>query len=169
MGNCLVMGAKLIRVMKPDGKILEYKAPLKAHQVMSDFPGHAISDTLPVLGYLRPDSEMIGGHLYYLLRSPPALPGPAVEKKRVRFANPEIDDGGEAGNGGVVRIKLVISKQELEVLLRKGGVSVVEDMVSDHLQMKQNPYQNEEVELVSDDNGSSEGWKPVLESIPEVN
>ncbi|KAL7247817.1 hypothetical protein ACSBR2_002682 [Camellia fascicularis] len=169
MGNCLVMQEKLIiKVMKTDGKVLEYKAPLKAHQVLSDFAGHAISGTLPVLRHLHPDDNMAGGHLYYLLPLP--SPPPAVaEKKRVRFANPEVEVGQESG---VVRIKLVISKQELEVMLRKGGFSI-DEMVYDQLKRKQisldDQKDHEFDDHVVDDDDHDDGWKPVLESIPEVN
>ncbi|XP_057513643.1 uncharacterized protein LOC130795522 [Actinidia eriantha] len=151
MGNCLVMQEKVIKVMKPDGKVLEYKAPTKVHQVLSDFASHAISDTLPVVRHLRPDAEMIGGHLYYLLLLP--LPPPAGEK---------INKAGQ--ERGVVRIKVVISKQDLEMMLRKGVVSL-DGMVS-QLQKKQSMNQHDKFDVAG--KRSREGWKPLLESIPEV-
>ncbi|KAF5954032.1 hypothetical protein HYC85_006888 [Camellia sinensis] len=97
-------------------------------------------------------------------------PPPAVaEKKRVRFANPEVEVGQESG---VVRIKLVISKQELEVMLRKGGFSI-DEMVYDQLKRKQisldDQKDHEFDDHVVDDDDHDDGWKPVLESIPEVN
>lgn len=166
MGNCLVRQEKLIKVMKTDGKVLEYKSPIKVQQVLSDFAGHAISDTLSVVRYLRPDSDLIGGHLYYLLPLPVVVP--EVEKtKRVRFANPEVLEDSK-GSGVVMRIKLVMSKQELEMMLRKGGISV-EDMVS-QVQKKQSTDQNNDHknENNEDGDGSCKGWKPVLEGIPEL-
>ncbi|XP_047309014.1 uncharacterized protein LOC124912438 [Impatiens glandulifera] len=124
MGNCLVTQEKVIKVMKTDGKVLEYKAPIKVHEVLSDFAGHAISDRLPVIRHLQPDAVMVSNHLYYLLPLP-KLSEQRREKKKVRFAVPEVETCQE---GGVVRIKLVITKQELEIMLR-GGVSV-DDMLS---------------------------------------
>lgn len=42
MGNCLVLlQENVVRVMKTDGKILEYKALIKVEQVLIDFSGHA--------------------------------------------------------------------------------------------------------------------------------
>uniref|UniRef100_A0A5B6ZBW8 Uncharacterized protein n=1 Tax=Davidia involucrata TaxID=16924 RepID=A0A5B6ZBW8_DAVIN len=159
MGNCLVLQEKAIKVLKTDGKVLEYKAPIKVHQLLSEFAGHAISDTIPVFRHLRPDTELLGGHLYYLLPLPVLVPPPESDKKMLRFSNPQLEPGQGTG---VVRIKLVISKQELEVMLRKGGVSI-DDLVS-QLQNKQNGANK-----FDDENGKWKGWKPVLESIPEVN
>ena len=160
MGNCLVLQEKIIKIMRPDGKVLEYKAPLKVHQVLSEFSGYAISDTLPVIRHLRKDMEMVGGQLYYLIPVP--LPPPEVEKKVVRFSDPKVEmDQGT----GVVRIKLVITKQELKEMLRNGGVSV-DHMVS-QLQSGQAVNGVDKSDVDGKENGR--GWKPVLESIPEGN
>ncbi|CAI0540000.1 unnamed protein product [Linum tenue] len=161
MGNCMVVEEKVVKVMRPDGKILEYTSPTMVQQVMSDFPGQFVCDHQQQQQNLLPEAKLVGGRLYYLVPLPP--PAPASPKKKVRFAVPE---GGvkesSQNSGGVVRIKLVITKQELEELLKKGGVSVG-DMVS-HLQDQQR--------LVKVDVGEEEewqkNWKPVLESIPEI-
>ncbi|KAF3441652.1 hypothetical protein FNV43_RR15567 [Rhamnella rubrinervis] len=164
MGNCLVVREKVIKIMKPDGKILEYRAPMKVYQVLTDFSGHAISETASLMKHLRPETKLVGGHLYYLVSLPLPSKG-AAKKKKVRFSDPEVkeeeeeaaDDYQQESNktttSSVVRIKLVISKQELQKMLRKGGVSVG-DMVS---------HQSSEKSLDCD------GWKPVLERIPEGN
>lgn len=156
MGNCLVLQEKVIKVMKPDGKILEYKTPIKVQQVLSDFSGHAVSDSFQAFQHLQPDTKLLGGQLYYLVPLP--LPSPEV-KKKVRFSIPEEEDGQGTG---VVRIKLVISKQELQEMLQKGGVSV-DDMVS-QLQGQQRVQKHN----MSNNYNNSRGWKPVLESIPEI-
>jgi len=162
------MQEKTIKVVKTDGKVLEYRAPIKAHQVLSDFAGHALSDTLPVVRHLQPEAGLTGGGLYYLLPFP--VPPPAGEqKKRVRFACPKEEEKGE--ESGVVRIKLVITKKELELMLRKGAFSV-DDHILSQLQKKENT-DNQDCKVDEDDDGdgnrSSKGWKPMLESIPEVN
>ncbi|XP_008243571.1 PREDICTED: uncharacterized protein LOC103341796 [Prunus mume] len=158
MGNCLVMQENITKIMRPDGKILEYRADMKVYQVLSEFSGHAISETAPVYQHLRPDTKLLGGRLYYLVPLP--LPPKKASQKKVRFANPEVEAEQETK---VVRIKIVISKQELQEMLRKGGVSVddlVSQLQSDRSIDKTNSF---------NDDGNCEGWKPVLESIPEAN
>ncbi|KAJ4705247.1 hypothetical protein OWV82_022049 [Melia azedarach] len=164
MGNCLVLEEKVIKVMKTDGKILEYKSPIKVQEVLAEFSGHAISDSFPEIRYLRPDFKLLGGNLYFLVPVP--LPSPKVEKKKkVRFSDQEVGGGGK--EAGVVRIKLVISKQELENLLQKGGVSV-QDMVSKIQSNKQSANKYDHQAGCFQDDDSKKGWKPELESIPEV-
>ncbi|KAJ8899628.1 hypothetical protein K2173_018602 [Erythroxylum novogranatense] len=154
MGNCLVLKQNVIRVMNPDGKILEYKAPIIVQQVLSDFSGHALSVSLQSLQHLRPDTKLLVGHLYYLV--PASIPSPQV-KKKVRFSIPEKGDEGSK----VVRIKLIISKKELQEMLQKGGVSVG-DMVS-QLQGQQRVHQ------VDTSYNDDKCWKPALESIIGAN
>ncbi|XVE96421.1 hypothetical protein REPUB_Repub02eG0220400 [Reevesia pubescens] len=160
MGNCLVMEEKVIRVMKTDGKILEYQAPTKVQQVLSDFSGHAISDSFSGSQHLQPDAKLLPGQLYYIIPVP--SPSKKSKKKKVRFSNPEVND--EQGHPGVVRIKLIISKQELQELLQKEGVSV-HDMVS-QIQSKQSTNGIDTSDHADD---NCRRWKPVFESIAEVN
>ncbi|XP_011004113.1 PREDICTED: uncharacterized protein LOC105110698 [Populus euphratica] len=156
MGNCLVLQGNVIKIMKSDGKILEYQAPIKVQQVLADFCDHAIADSLQAFQHLLPDTNLRGGHLYYLV--PLQLPSPA-KKKKVRFSIPEDQEVKDVQEKtSVVRIKLVISKQELEEMLRKGGVSV-DDMVSQlHGQQR--------VQKVDIPDGVNT-CKRMLESIPE--
>ncbi|KAL5710648.1 hypothetical protein ACHQM5_021187 [Ranunculus cassubicifolius] len=145
MGNCLVLENKFVKVMKIDGKVLGYQTPLKVHQVLSDCIRHAISDTLPVQIPLSPDSSMRSGHLYYLL--PPPL-----RSKDVKSTKKEPTQGT-----GLVRVKIVITKQDLKDMLAKGVLSV--DEIVSRLQNK------ESSDSISNRNCS--GWKPDLHSIPE--
>ncbi|CAL9762998.1 unnamed protein product [Musa acuminata subsp. burmannicoides] len=116
MGNCLILQEKkVIEIMRMDGEVLRYPSPLKVQQVLNEFPGHAISDALPVIACLDPEKRMRHGQLYYLL--PP--------KKPVAETS-----AGE----GLVRIKLVVSKQELKEMVRKGGVSL-DDMITKEQQI----------------------------------
>ncbi|XP_054804280.1 uncharacterized protein LOC129307368 [Prosopis cineraria] len=156
MGNCLVLQENIVKIVKTDGKVLEYKAPIKVHQVLTQFSGHEISESLPVVRHLQPSTKLLRGQLYYLV--PPA---PKAAAKKVRFANPEVESEEEESR--VVRIKVVISKKELQNMLCKGGISI-----------------NNILPLVRDENGEDhdgedktdygcQEWKPALETIPEVN
>ncbi|CAL0310523.1 unnamed protein product [Lupinus luteus] len=158
MGNCLVLQDKVVRIMKTDGKILEYKTPIKVEQVLSEFSGHAVSDSLQVLQHLQPSTKLLCSQFYYLVPLPKP-PSPKASKK-VRFANPEVQGVQESR---VVRIKLVISKQELHDMLQKEGISV-EKILSKVQNGKVVDADNEDLSL-----DVSEGWKPALESISEVN
>ncbi|KAL3716056.1 hypothetical protein ACJRO7_007775 [Eucalyptus globulus] len=178
MGNCLVLEEKVIKIVKTDGKILEYKSPLRARQVLSEFAaGHAISQTFPAMAVLEPDSRLLCGRMYYIFPLDPSTTSKFAKtenKKKVRFADDDrkaVEEGEEITKGGgsssVVRIKVVISKRELAELLARGGVSVKDEMISSQL------FQSEErsTRLGGDDEGDdlSRSWKPSLESIREVN
>lgn len=123
MGNCLVLQQNMVRIMKTDGKILEYKTPIKVEQILADFSGHAISDSQQVLKHLQPNTKLLSSQLYYLVPLPPSTPPTPSPKsrKKVRFAIPEVED---VEKSSVVRIKLVISKQKLHDMLQNGGISV---------------------------------------------
>ncbi|XP_065856863.1 uncharacterized protein [Euphorbia lathyris] len=157
MGNCLVHQQNQIKIMKPDGKILEYKTPTIVHQVLSDFPTYAVSDSsFPPFHYLLPHTQLIPGNFYYLIPLPLSSP---KSKKKVRFSIPEQENKQETQEEEVVRIKVIISKQELqEILLQNGGLISVNHMVSKLQQVVQ--------KIDSSDDGKN--WKPVLESIPEL-
>lgn len=175
MGNCLVVGEKVIKIMKPDGKILEYRSPIKVYEVLSEFTGHAMSEaTTQASGqHLRPETKLRGGQLDYLVPLPLRSPqGGVKKKKKVRFSDPEKgseqqeqEEEKEKETNKVVRIKLVISKQELQELLSKGGVLVDSTVSRLHNEKRKD--------------GNSDGlischqrkgyWKPALESIPEIN
>ncbi|XP_006663219.1 uncharacterized protein OB11G0041L07_1 [Oryza brachyantha] len=58
------------------------------------------------------------------------------------------------GGGGVVRVKMVISKQQLKKMLHKDAISL-DDMVT----MMQREASQQEM--------SCRGWRPALRSIPE--
>lgn len=137
MGNCLVLQAKMVKVTRMDGEILQYPSPLKVQQLLDEFPGHMLSDALPVISYLEREEFMSHEKEYYLL--PPKKP---------------VTETGDPP--GVVRIKLVLTKQELKQMLRKGGISP-DDMLS-FVQREQSSRSEKE---------KSMGWRPTLKSIPE--
>lgn len=147
MGNCLVRQQKIIKIIRDDGKELEYKAPIKVHEVLSYFSGHAMFGTTPENRILQPDTELVGGETYYL--RPLSLQ--TVRRRK---------------GSAVVRVKVVMSKQELKELLARNGVSVCE--VVSQLQDK---GRVKEVDMFcgDGDHENCKGWKPVLESIAEAN
>ncbi|KAK7337239.1 hypothetical protein VNO77_17803 [Canavalia gladiata] len=158
MGNCLVVQENVVRIMKTDGKILEYKAPIKVEQVLIEFAGHAVSDSLQVLQHLEPNTILLSGQLYYLVPLPPPSPKSC---KKVRFAEPEVQD---VQKSSVVRIKLVISKQELQDMLQQGGFSLNKMLSLVH---DEKGIDGDDLSQKSDD--FSQAWKPALQSIPELN
>ncbi|XP_057721713.1 uncharacterized protein LOC130935824 [Arachis stenosperma] len=166
MGNCLVVQENVVKIMKTDGKVLEYKAPIKVEQVLVDFSGHVVSDSL--LRHLQPNTKLLGGSLYHLVPPPPPpsqQPSTPKSSKKVRFAEPEVQDVQESK---VVTIKVVISKQQLRDMMQKGVVSVDKMLSMVH---------RENQVATDDDDDEEEGnrdfcdnaWKPPLESITEVN
>ncbi|KAG4396485.1 hypothetical protein AAZX31_19G180700 [Glycine max] len=154
MGNCLVLQENVVKIVKTDGKVLEYKTPIKVEEVLIQFSGHAVSESLTVLRHLEPHTKLLRGQLYYLVPLPPS---PKTNKK-VRFAEPEVQD---VHKSNVVRIKVVISKQQLQNMLQNGGFSV-----SKMLSLVHEEKGTEDLSQKSED--VSQGWKPALESIPEV-
>ncbi|KAI3434022.1 uncharacterized protein J3R85_007002 [Psidium guajava] len=179
MGNCLVLEEKVIKIVKTDGKVLEYKSPMRVRQVLSEFAaGHAISQAFPATEVLEPDSRLLRGRVYYIFPLDPSsrFAKTKNKKKEVRFADGDdhkAAEDGEAiikggGSSSVVRIKVVISKRELVEMIERGGVSVGDEMISSQL------FQSQEIRSTSlggddEDGDLSRSWKPALESIREVN
>ncbi|KAI4348959.1 hypothetical protein L6164_009619 [Bauhinia variegata] len=147
--------------MRTDGKVLEYKAPIKVQKVLTEFSGFAISCSLSELRHLQPNTRLLSGHLYYLVPLPPL--SPKGGKKKVRFANPEVQGTEESS---VVRIKLVISKQQLQDMLQKGG-GISADKILSLVHGEKGIIDGKDLSPKTDD--PFVGWKPALESIPEVN
>ncbi|MED6134080.1 hypothetical protein PIB30_034119 [Stylosanthes scabra] len=163
MGNCLVVEEKVVKIMKTDGKVLEYKAPIKVEKVLLDFSGHAVSDSHSLLRHLHPNTKLIAGNLYYLVPPPPPPQPPRKSRKKVRFAEPEVKDVEESK---VVTIKVVISKQQLRDMMQKGVVSIDKMLSMVHPENQRATHDDGEE---GDRNSCDEVWKPTLESIAEVN
>lgn len=152
MGNCLIVLEKAVRILKTDMKFLECKSSIKVNQVSSEFSQNAISDEVSDVKYLDPEDEL------RLLPAVSPLPVKKI-KKKVQFA----DDGLE--DSRVVRIKLVLTRQKLQEMLGKGGISV--DHMITEVQKEEDTYGFESNER--GDAAVPKGWSPALESIPEVN
>ncbi|XP_022133156.1 uncharacterized protein LOC111005826 [Momordica charantia] len=163
MGNCLFVEEKPIRIMKSDGKILEYKSPTRVFQVLSDFSGgHAIADAVPVTHHLHHSAKLLSGHLYFLIPTDSAPEAEEKPKKAVRFAVPEKETGeGEISGGRAIRIKVVMTKKELEEMIENGGIwgdEMMSKIKSSGEISCRDELEKEELQR----------WKPALESIPET-
>lgn len=155
MGNCLVLEENIGIVMKTDG----HKSTIKVDQVLSKF-SHATPDQLPVVKHMHPN------HLHCLVpQSEPPRPIKTMEemkKKSVRFSDKGGLGGGEQASG-VVRIKVVISKKELQKMVSEGEVSV-DGMI---LKVQNQEITNKAFEY-RDHGVISKGRFPPLETIPEI-
>ena len=148
MGNCLVIqDRREIKVMSVvDGEILKpLPAPPLSKGALARVSGSSDADDA-----LRPQKQGLDGRaggmgqLHRLFPSDAKAPPAAA-------ADPE---------GAVVRVKLVISKQELRRMLGKDDDAVsMDDMVA--LLRRGSEDQKQE------DVGCYRGWRPALHSIPE--
>uniref|UniRef100_A0A1J3GRQ2 Uncharacterized protein n=1 Tax=Noccaea caerulescens TaxID=107243 RepID=A0A1J3GRQ2_NOCCA len=173
MGNCIVMEKKVIKIMRNDGKVVEYRGPMKVHHILTQFSNHySLFDSLSNKCHLHPQSKLLCGRLYYLMPKEMATIKQKKTVKKVRFANPEVEkeeeeedrltdcgDNTKEKSASVVRVKMVVSKQELEKLLQGGSV---QEMVYKSL-AKQHMGDEDEDE----DEECTRGWRPLLDSIPE--
>ncbi|XP_022773755.1 uncharacterized protein LOC111316004 [Durio zibethinus] len=141
---------KVLQVVKMDGKILEFRAPVLVKDVLVKFSGSGIGLSKTVAQHLPLNYELKMGKVYYIL--------PSVDDP-VRAPTPESNSDSSVADtqqtGGVKRIKVVITKQELHQLLTK-QLSVEEVLAC--LEKRNGNF------VVSPRN-----WKPKLESISEEN
>ncbi|XP_010543499.1 PREDICTED: uncharacterized protein LOC104816397 [Tarenaya hassleriana] len=177
MGNCIVLENKAIKIVRNDGKVLEYREPMKVHQILTQFSGHKLFDAISNTQHLNPEAKLVHGRLYYLV---PVPMGKKKMAKKVSFANPEVkhqeeeaeeeekerlredDDHNKENddkNVKVVRVKIVVTKQELQKLLEGGSVH---EMVNQALGKQDSLVSNDLDECCN------RGWKPALDSIPEL-
>ncbi|CAA7033986.1 unnamed protein product [Microthlaspi erraticum] len=182
MGNCFVMERKVIKIVRNDGKVLEYREPINVHHILTQFSGHSLFDNTTKTNtghqhhHLLPHVKLLSGRHYYLL--PTTTITNKKKIKKVTFADPEVedaerllseevdhDDTGESKSNrddsttvSVVRMKIVVHKQELEKLLQGGSVH---EMVYQSLE-KQRFLTDDD-----DDLDCNRGWRPVLGCIPE--
>lgn len=151
MGNCLVLqrpnassrvnvagDKKIIRVVKIDGKIVEYRHSMLVKDLLMDLVGYGIGASSKASQHLPPNHELRVGNTYYL------LPSSGEEMS---------SETGRDCPAGSKRIKLIIPKQQLEELLSK-KISM-EDVVAS-LRID-----------TPDDVACTTSWRPRLETILE--
>ncbi|WZZ37714.1 hypothetical protein YC2023_033973 [Brassica napus] len=165
------MEKKLIKIVRNDGKVLEYRKPICVHHILTQFSGHSVFDNNTSC-HLPPDAMLLSGRLYYLLPT-------TINKKKtkkVTFADPEVkqeerlpSEEDEQHHGdtdesksnrddnksvSVVRMKIVVRKQELEKLLQGGSVH----------EMMYQTLEKQVLHTDDDDDDNLEcngGWRPV--------
>ncbi|KAF7830787.1 uncharacterized protein G2W53_013120 [Senna tora] len=131
---------KVVRVAKMDGKILEFSSPVLVKQVLTNFPALGICASKEASQFLSPEYELKAGRLYYLLPS----------STNVSCI------GNTEGCGGTKRVKVVITKKQLQQLVSK------QISIEDLLSLSQVPHSDRSSDLQNN-------WRPKLDSIPEGN
>ncbi|KAL1813680.1 hypothetical protein DCAR_0626045 [Daucus carota subsp. sativus] len=160
MGNCSVVcrrdnnapcfrdaekskNKNVVQLVKIDGKVMEFSAPILVRDVLQNFSGFNIALSREALQHLPLSSRLKLGDTYYLI---PSVDGLGIEKGARKVDN--------EGEGSVKRIKVVITRQQLQDLLSEQGLPV--DILS---QLRSDTCsENEKFTAI---------WKPKLESIPE--
>lgn len=137
MGNCIIVEKKVIKIMRNDGEVVEYRGRMHVHDILTQFSGHySLFDSLSNNYHLNPQAKLLCGRLYYLMPKQATTIKHRKTNKEVRFANPEVEkeegdrltdysDNTTEKSPSVVRVKMVVSKQELEKLLQGGSVHEV--------------------------------------------
>lgn len=94
---------KVLKVVKMDGKVMEFKAPVMVRELLVNYEGFGVKSSRKSSEELPPSYELQLGRIYYLLPR--------------EFRAPAAADGG--ATAAVKRIKVVITKKQLEELLSK--------------------------------------------------
>lgn len=144
MGNyfalCIPCRRKCLWIVKMDGKKIQFRGPILVSDVLPNFSGLGVGESREALQHLPSNYELKIGRVYYL------LPGPASSRGCDVSA---MDDEEQKASGVPKRIKVVITRQQLQELLSK-KISVAELLLS-------RPA----------DSSSLGNWKPKLDTIPE--
>eukprot|EP01018_Ginkgo_biloba_P022937 Gb_09596 [translate_table: standard] len=183
MGNCMAsecitvsagIGDQFIRIVRADGKVLEYKAPISVKDLLSGHQGHTVVHLGALHRCVRPNHKLVPGELYYLLPSESEAPKgnkrtSCNENKDLKATSLKMkkEEAVSSGNkNGVVRLKVVITKQELAELLSESlakGASM-EDLL---VELKAKGAQTRVDSSAALARTSVCGWSPALDSIPE--
>uniref|UniRef100_A0A1J3DSW2 Uncharacterized protein n=2 Tax=Noccaea caerulescens TaxID=107243 RepID=A0A1J3DSW2_NOCCA len=139
MGNCVCKGISgsrklydqddwLVRVVTPNGGVMELHPPIFADFITNEFPGHVIHDTLSLRHSSPPllhDEELFPGNIYYLLPLSSAEASNAQQHSsdhlatpyRMSFGKTPVKAVTNGGGGGVWKVRLVISPEQLTEIL----------------------------------------------------
>ncbi|KAJ7959420.1 hypothetical protein O6P43_019998 [Quillaja saponaria] len=134
---------KIVKVVMLNGKIVEFGRPTVVKDILMQFSASGIGISKESSEHLPPDYKLKRGKLYYLLPS-------------VSSAGPETScSSNREQAGGIKRIKVVLTKQQLQELVTE-KISL-EDIL---LQSQVQSISCHSVDLPTN-------WKPKLDSIPE--
>ena len=157
MGNCYALckpstdvttkHGKVLQIVKMDGKILQFSSPILVKDMLVNFSSSGIGLSKEASEHLPPNYELKLGKVYYLLPSLSSVGTTSPADNMSSSADKEKDNG-------VRRIKIVITKKQLQELLAKQAS--VEDVVS-----------GLERKTCNNAFDSRTSWKPKLESISE--
>ncbi|XP_019092682.1 PREDICTED: uncharacterized protein LOC104748800 [Camelina sativa] len=141
MGNCVFKGSggsrklydnddSLIKVVTPNGGVMELHPPVLAEFITNEFPGHVIHDSLSLRHSCQPllnGEELIPGNIYYL------LPLSSAASTTPQYSSDQLStpyrmysgktpvaaamNGSRGGSRGVWKVKLVISPEQLVEIL----------------------------------------------------
>ncbi|KAJ8760790.1 hypothetical protein K2173_021828 [Erythroxylum novogranatense] len=151
IGSCVRVVSshqKALQIVKADGKILEFSRPIMVKDILVEFSGLGIGLSKDGSEYLPPDSELKLGKVYYLLPCVKPVSAPVISYVAER-------DRQTNSVGGVRRIKVLITKQQLEMLM--GKQASLDEILACALERRCSSILH-----------CSTSWKPMLESIPEA-
>lgn len=139
-----------VKIVKSDGKVLEFTTPTLVKDVLVNFTGFVIGSSQDASHHhhhLSPDFELKMGQVYYMLPSPqpPALPPP----------HSFMEDSHKSSN--TRRVRIVLTKKQLQQLL------------AEQVSMEELIMQQLEKTTLCSNLESSSTWKPALAAIPEGN
>lgn len=146
---------KAVQLVKTDGNIIEFSMPILVKDALLNFSGFGIALARKTTLQLPPNFQLRLGNKYYL------IPPPVGSSKTAAAADHSQKVEKDPEKGSVKRIKVIITKQQLQELLSKQVLA--KDILSGLYQSKTTCFYSD------DDDNSSTCWKPKLESIPEGN
>lgn len=125
---------KVLKVVMVDGKVIEFTSPVAVKELLLKYEGFGVKPSTESSKFLSPSLELRLGNTYYLFPCRPSDPPKNLQT-----------DDGVSTTTAVKRIKIVITKKQLEELLSKKAS--VEKIIF----------------------GIHPNWKPSLVAIPEEN
>ncbi|XP_010548002.1 PREDICTED: uncharacterized protein LOC104819567 [Tarenaya hassleriana] len=144
MGNCQAVDAAALALQHPNGKIDRYYGPVSVRQVMKMYPGHYVSQIIPLpetnipvtdekrqrvvrftrVKLLRPTETLVLGHAYRLITSQEVMKVlRAKTKKQQRETTSEKKAVEESGNRRESEKNLVAMQQERQRPVQMSSVS----------------------------------------------
>eukprot|EP01018_Ginkgo_biloba_P022938 Gb_09595 [translate_table: standard] len=180
MGKCMASGCmtvsaeigdQFIRIAPADEKVLEYN-PISANDFLLGHEGHTVARPGALRRSIRPNYKLIPGDLYSLLTLESASKWHkhrSKEHKDLKATSLKLERNEAVSSGnknGVIRLRVVITKQELAKLLSDSlamGTSMEDVLV----ELKAKGAQTKVDSSTAPSRVSNFGWRPALESIPE--